>query len=477
MLEDGFIGRERELAAIIRELDRKRPSLFVVLGRRRVGKSTLLLEATSDRRTIYYQATRVASSMNLSLFKSEAARVIGGDAVLDSITEWHGLLAYLEEAARSRAPGVVIVLDEFPYLCEGDSALPSVVQKFWDGVRGRNTPIKLVLCGSKISFMDELLAEKNPLHGRQSMKLDLDPLPYRDAGRFFPEWDEEERLYAFGIFGGIPYYLDLCDPYLSLAENLKELVLAKGAPLGDEPNNLLQSELRDVTRYATILRAVADGCTTSGEIIGRVREIPDASSLSAYVRKLSELRLLRIVRSMDATERERDRRYYLDDPFLAFWYRFCLPNSSSLAAGHGDQVYEHAIAPMLDDYMGALFEWICRAHARLYLQEHLPAPAQAIGQIWAADHDIDVAGKLLDGTAVYGECKWWKEPVGENVLDALLERSRRTAYGRDAKGREYLLYSRAGFTDGVQKRAAADPSIHLFTPVELLGDALAAPTP
>lgn len=470
MFGDEFIGREKELQAIMRELDRRRPSLVVVLGRRRVGKSTLLLEATSDRRTIYYQATRVAASMNLSLFKTEAARVIGADPVLDSITEWHGLLAYLEEAARSRVPGLVVVLDEFPYLCDVDSALPSVLQKSWDGVRSRNTPLNLVLCGSKISFMDELLAEKNPLHGRQTLKLDLGPLPYRDAGRFFPEWDEEERLYAYGIFGGIPYYLNLCDPFLPLADNLLELVLAKGAPLGDEPNTLLQAELRDVTRYATILRAVADGCTTSGEIIGRVREIPDASTLAPYVQKLSELRLLRIVRSLDATERERDRRYYLDDPFLAFWYRFCLPNTTALSAGHGEQVYRHAIAPMLDDYMGDLFEWICREHARLYLQEHLSAPAQVVGQIWAANYDIDVAGKLLDGTAVYGECKWWKEPVGENVLDALLDRSRQTAYGRDAPRREHLLYSRLGFTEGVQARAAADPSIHLFTPTELLGD-------
>jgi AAA+ ATPase superfamily predicted ATPase len=468
MGENDFIGREQELGALRREMDRSRASLIVVLGRRRVGKSTLLLEATRERQTIYYQATRVAPSMNLSLFKTEVARVLGADPLLDSLADWQGVLAYLEGAANERAPGLVIVLDEFPYLCDGDPALPSVLQKFWDGIRTRRTPLNLVLCGSKISFMDELLAEKNPLHGRQTLKLDLGPLPYRDAARFFPGWSLEDRLYAYAIFGGIPYYLNLANPGASLEENVLDLVLAKGAPLSDEPNNLLQAELRDVTRYATILRAVAEGCTTSGEIIGRVREIPDASALAPYVQRLSELRLLRIVRSLDATERERDRRYYLDDPFLAFWFRFYLPNSSSLAAGHGEQVYALAIAPRLDDYMGDLFEWICRDHARLYLQEHLPTPAQVVGQLWAASYDIDVAGTLLDGTALYGECKWWKDPVGENVLDALLERSRTTGFGRDADRRAYLMYSRAGFTAGTRARAKADPSIHLFTPAELL---------
>jgi AAA+ ATPase superfamily predicted ATPase len=461
-----FIGRDRELQALEREFRRSRPSLVVVLGRRRVGKSTLLVEATRGLRTIYYQASKVAASMNLALFKTEVAAVLGADPVLDGLEEWHYVLAYLEQAA-AREPNLVVVLDEFPYLCEVEPALPSVVQRFWDGVRERGKPLNLVVCGSKISFMEELLAEKNPMHGRQTLKLDLGPLSYRDAARFFPAWSAEERLYAYGVFGGIPYYLNLCDPGVSLADNLLDLVLAKGAPLADEPSNLLQAELRDVTRYSTILRAVAEGCTDSGAIIGRVRELPDASALAPYVQKLAELRLIRIVRSLDATERERDRRYHLDDPFLAFWYRFCLPNLSAMAAGHGEHAYRYAIRPHLDDYMGGLFEWICRDHARLYLQERTEVPAQVVGQVWAADYDIDVAGTLLDGTAFYGECKWWKDPVGANVLDHLVEVAGRTSHGRNAARRTFLLYARDGFTRALVKRAAAE-KVHLFSPAQLL---------
>lgn len=464
-----FIGRTREIQAIRRELERPRPSVIVVLGRRRVGKSRLLVEATGSRPTIYYQATKVADSMSLAWFKAEAARVTGPDPILDSLGDWMGVLTFLEQVARSRIPGLTIILDEFPYLCEVDPALPSVLQKFCDGLRDRGSPLNLVVCGSKISFMEELLAEKNPMHGRQTLELDVGPLTFRDAAGFFPDWTPEQRLRAYGVFGGIPYYLNLCNPGGTLEENILELVLSMGAPLSDEPNNLLQAELRDVTRYATILRSIADGCTDSGAIIGRVRELRDASALAPYVQKLAELRLIRIVRSLDATERERDRRYFLDDPFLAFWYRFYLPNISPLAAGHAEDVWHHAIGPYLDDHMGGVFEWICRDYVRLFAKEVLPTPAQAVGQIWAADFDIDVAGRLLNGAAVWGECKGWNGPVGVNAHEHLQDVARRTRYARDAAESYYLVFARSGFTPDLRRRADDDPSLRLVGPAELLG--------
>ena len=470
MDSSGFIGREDEIRALQRELDRKRPSVAVVRGRRRVGKSRLLVEATRGRPTIYYQATKIAHSMSLVLFKREVERAVGTDPVLASLGDWLGVVSYLEQIAAARMPGLTLVFDEFPYLCEADPALPSVFQKLCDGLHDRRSPLNLILCGSKISFMEELLGEKNPLHGRQTFELDVAPLPFRDVARFFPDWSMDDRLMAYGIFGGIPYYLNLCDPRATLQANVVDLVLSTGAPLGDEPNNLLQAELRDVTRYATILNSIAAGCTVSGEIIARIREIRDASTLAPYVKKLEELRLIRVVRSLDTSERERNRRYYLNDPFLAFWYRFILPNASPLAAGHADEVWAHTIEPNLDHYMGGLFEWICRDYVRLYGRETLPRPAREVGQIWAADYDIDVAGRLLDGTTFSGECKWSSSPIGRNVLQHLKQATSSSSYYADRTGDHlYVLFSRAGFTDELKRPRAEDPSVRLLTPGALLG--------
>jgi AAA+ ATPase superfamily predicted ATPase len=230
----------------------------------------------------------------------------------------------------------------------------------------------------------------------------------------------------------------------------------------------LQSELREVSRYASILAAIADGCTKHGDIIGRVKEINDSKALSPYLEKLERMRLVRIVRSMDAAPKERDRRYFIADPLIAFWHRFVRPNLSSVAQGFGRDVWKLQIAPHLDEFMGGAFEEICREHARRSSQESFAAPAQEIGSIWHADFDIDVAGRLLDGSMIYGECKWWKDPVGENVLDQLVERASLTSYGRDNPKRQYILYSRAGFTSGLQKRANSQEGIVLHTPQSML---------
>ncbi len=159
----------------------------------------------------------------------------------------------------------------------------------------------------------------------------------------------------------------------------------------------------------------------------------------------------------------------MDDPLIAFWHRFVRPNMSSLMQGFGPEIWRHQVAPRLDDYMGCAFEEICRGHVRRHAHELLPAPAQEIGQIWGADYDIDVAGRLLDGSKLYWKCKWRRGAVGEDVVSTLIERAVRTNYGRDVAARHFALYARTGFKAGVRERALEDKRILLYTPDTMLG--------
>jgi AAA+ ATPase superfamily predicted ATPase len=462
-----FIGRRDELALLREELGLPRPSLAVIYGRRRVGKSTLIREAIKDKANVFYQATRVTSSLSLEAFKLEVSRTLGSDELLTGIADWLAVLHYLARAAERR-PGLIIVLDEFPYLADADPALPSVIQKFWDSGAARLGNLKLLLCGSTISHMEELLAERNPLYGRKTLALDLAPLSFREAAQFIPGYRAEHKLETFAAFGGIPFYLQLLDRRATLQSNIIRLLFTQTGSLVDEPIILLQSELREVSRYASVLAAIAGGCTKHGDIIGRVKEITDSRALGPYLEKLDRMRLIRIVKSMDASPKERDRRYFIADPLIAFWYRFVQPNLSSVAQGFGADIWRHQVTPKLDEFMGVAFEEICREHARRFSQEHFSAPAQEIGRLWQADYDIDIAGRLLDGSMLYGECKWWSEFVGENVLDELIQRASRTDYGRDNHKRQFVLYARMGFTAALQRRAATQPGIALHTPQTML---------
>jgi AAA+ ATPase superfamily predicted ATPase len=474
-MSDGtaFVGRERELAALTRALTTPQPALVVVYGRRRVGKSTLVRHALRRSDAVYYQATRVADVDNQELFKRAVALVTGDDPTLAGLGGWESLLHHLAQWAARRAKGLVVVLDEFPYLCEGNRALPSIVQKAWDSIRERRIPLILVLCGSRISFMETLLAERNPLHGRQSAEFVVQPLNFREAAVFVPRWPVEDRLRLYGVFGGMPYYLSLLDPAASLAANIHRLLLDEGAPLREEPTHLLQAELNQIARYASILRAIADGCTQLKDIAGRVLAAGESgSALSPYLATLQGLRLVNAVYSMDARDpgRQRNTRYYIDDPFLAFHYRFVLPNLSAIQAGHGRAVYRNAIAPRMDEYMGDWFEVICRQWARFYGAERLPAVVQDVGKIWTADYDIDIAGRLLNGRGLAGECKWRRASTGASDLSELRRRVAENAFYADRTGQAvHVVFSRSPATPELRRLAAADGSVVLLGPSDLVG--------
>lgn len=480
-----FVGRRAELAALGKQFDAPGPALVIVYGRRRVGKSTLLLKALEGRPAVYFQATRLSDPDNLAMFKAEVRRSVATDPEFEGLAGWAYVLAALVRLA-ARIPGLTVVLDEFPYLCDANPALPSILQKAWDDATRARARLNLVLCGSSIAFMQSTLAERNPLYGRQSAVLEVMPLGLSDVAQFFDGWTPVDIVRAYAVFGGMPYYLARCDAARSLAANAVDLVLADGAPLREEPQFLLQAELRDVARYGSILRAIADGCTKRGEIANRVVPSERADTINAYLHKLVVLRLIRQVSSVaDAGfERRRNHRYFLADAFLAFYHRFVLPYLSAIERGDPAGVYREVIAPRLDEYVSTQFEELSRQHLWTHAQEMFGAGALPlqVGQIWLGgdNGDIDVAARLAGDTYVYGECKWSRKHVGISALDALVAASRLTPFGAHARRRYYVLFSRSGFSPALIALAQKQhDALRLVAPADMMRPARAndPPTP
>lgn len=468
-----FVGRARELKALREELASPRPSLVIVYGRRRVGKSRLILEAVRATPHIYFQAARLTDHLNLLHLKEAVkAYMRHEDPVLDSIAHWDGLLAFVRQLASQGRQPLTLVLDEFPYLCEGPSSyLPSVIQRFWDETQRMGAALNVVLCGSAVSFMEGLLAERNPLYGRHTRKFRVDPLGLRDVAEYFEGWSAEDILRAYAVFGGIPYYFTRCDPARDLRTNLREVVLTDGSPLREEPEHVLQEELRDIKRYAAVMQAVASGATKMGDIVSRIPDLNSATDVSYYLSTLQKLHLIRREVSLDRRDRQREKnaRYYLEDHFMAFWYHFVLPNLSALQAGYADEVYDQVIAPGLEAYMGQAFERICRECLHRYGPDLIGEPVQEVGKIWGPDFDIDAAGQTLRRVPFFGECKWSGRPVGRSVLQELRDAAGKTAYGRGLAERYELLFSRSGFTPELQALARSDSRLVLIGLERLLG--------
>ncbi len=457
-----FINREQELNNLEHRYRAEGAEFFVLYGRRRIGKTELLKQFCKDKRSIYFLASQLKERDHLNQILEVALHVIE-DPSLQNMTfnNWESVLVYFAQKAEEEP--LVVVLDEFQYLCEDNSALPSLVQRFWD-LHGKDSNLFLILCGSHVSFMErEVLAERSPLYGRRTGQLKLQPLSYRESGRFYPEFSSREKALIFGMLGGVPSYLNrftlensehLREEYnQSIEQNMINELLTPQGYLFDEVNFLLRTELREPRTYASILQAIAGGMTRLNEISQRVGL--NTTSANKYVSVLRELGLVK--RVVPLTERAPDRSkkglYKIADNYVKFWHRFVLPFRSLIESGNSDLVYNRMIAPNLSQYMGEIFEDVCRQYVELHWKEKIGIAPTRVGAYWGSNLEIDLMTENLDNSNWFGECKWWKSPVGENALNKLIEKV--DLLPEHFKERpKYILFSASGFTDSLKQRAS-----------------------
>lgn len=200
-----FFNRERELAQLEEAWHAPGAKLVTLWGRRRVGKSTLLSRFATGKRSVYLYGTRMTERDILVGLALQVADVCD-DPYLRSapFPTWDAALDYLE--ARSQADRLLVIFDEFPYLCEVTRGLDTLVQRWWDRVH-QTAHLMLVLAGSGFSFMEGLTGARGPLHGRRTGQVEVRPFDYLDAARFFPHLAPEDRIRAYACFGGMPAYL------------------------------------------------------------------------------------------------------------------------------------------------------------------------------------------------------------------------------------------------------------------------------
>jgi hypothetical protein len=293
---------------------------------------------------VYFLAAQVREKDNLRAFRDALVECLEDPLAANvEFPDWSAALQFVaERAAHER---LVVVLDEFPYLCESSASLPSEVQRFWD-TRGKRSRLMLVLCGSQISFMEqEVLAERSPLFGRRTAQRRLEPLAPTDALSFFPRWGFEDRVLAYAILGGMPAYLGRFDDARSVQENLMRECLRPEGYLFDEVQFLLRSELSNPATYNSILAAVARGVDKVGDIAVAVGV--DSAHANKYLSTLRELRL--VERDVPLTDpdplRSRRGTYRIADRFLAFHFRHIQPHGSLIHAGRGSRVLEEFVEP------------------------------------------------------------------------------------------------------------------------------------
>lgn len=348
-----FLGRTREKARCLRALRATEGQLVCLVGRRRLGKSRLLLEILRELPHVYVVGDDQDPALHRAAVAREMGALIPGFASVQYPT-WDALLERWWGAAPA---GAVLALDEFQALVAASPELPSVLQRWIDRASGPARHI--VLCGSAQRMMLGMVLDASaPLYGRAREIVHLGPLEVTWLPSALGRSDPLEVASAWGLWGGVPRYWELAADYPDPWSAMAELVLDPSGILHHEPRRLLLDDLRETARAASVLSLVGQGCSRISEMGGRLGQ--PATSLTRPLARLQELGLLQRDTPWGADARSsKVSNYQIADSFLAFWYRFVEPARSRLGAGQVDGVLMD-IRQRWSVYLGGVWEGLAR---------------------------------------------------------------------------------------------------------------------
>ena len=460
-----FIGRDKELSALDKLYKSGKFEFVVIYGRRRVGKTALINQFISDKKSIYFMGVESNEKQNLENFSKSVIEFSSGIQTETSFASFQAALEYVFKLAEKER--IILTIDEYPYVARSSKSLASTLQLLIDKYKD-TSKLMLILCGSSMSYMeDHVLAYKAPLYGRRTAQMKILPFDFEESCRCFNNLSAEDKALIYGIVGGTPQYLLQMNDKLSVEENIKNTYLNPMSFLYEEPINLLKQEVREPAIYTAIITAIATGHTRMSEISSKIGE--NTNVCSNYLKNLINLGIIR-KETPYGEKASKKSIYSIEDNMFYFWYRFVLDNNSVIARGATDMVYKR-IEPQLSHYMGRVFEEICMQYLwKQLLVGNVPIEFVSLGRWWGNDPiqksqaEIDIMGEQDSESALFAECKWRNEKVDLDILETLIERSRLFRYTKV----HYYLFSKSGFTKGCVEKAEDMGNVTLVSYVDIV---------
>ncbi len=418
-----FVNRQGELTRLDRFAASAEGGLAVVYGRRRVGKTRLLLEWAGRHDGLYSVADQSLPELQRRYLAETVAQRLPGFAEVE-YRDWRTLFTRLAREAKLAGWRGPLILDELPYLVLASPELPSVLQRFLDH-DAREAGFRLAIAGSSQRMMQGfVLGREAPLFGRAVEILDLQPLAPQYLADAFPITRGGEWIQLYSAWGGIPRYWELArDVPGSVADQIERLVLDPLGPLHLEPDRLLLEEIPPALEARPLLDAIGSGAHRVSEIAGRLGR--PATSMARPLDRLMGLGLVRREIPFGESEKGSKRALYkIDDPFFRLWFRVVAPHRALLASG-SPAARRQLLERHWDGLVAQGWEELCRR------QVPLAGGATELGKLglwgpasrwWHGNQpEWDVVSASLDGGRVLlGEVKWSAGAMGPKTLEKAL---------------------------------------------------------
>ena len=447
-----FVGRVKELNKLNEFWKAEKFQCVVIYGRRRVGKTVLINEFIKNKPSIFFAGLETGSAENLKNLSRAIFEFNKGDNIGDTPIYPDYSSAFDAVFRMAEKEKLILVIDEYPYLEKSHKGVSSIIQNLIDKYR-ETSKLYLILCGSSMSFMENhVLGYKSPLYGRRTAQFKIMPFNFFETAEYFKKFNAFNLMAIYGITGGIPHYLEKMDENISVEENIINSFFDPSSFLFEEPLNLLKQEVRESGLYNSIISAIAAGSTKSVEISSKVRI--DSSVFATYAANLISLGIIK--KETPITEdTSRKTIYTVDDGMFRFWHRFIPDNLAAISRGMGEQAFRR-IAPQIPAFLGKTFENVCSQYLwELNKKGETPFLFSKLGRWWGnnpvkkEEAEIDIIAFADNKHAIFAECKWTNEAIGENVLQTLIDRS----HILDFEDRYYYVFAKNGFTSSIRNKS------------------------
>ena len=407
-----YVDRKDELERLDSPVKKKQGGLIVIWGRRRIGKTRLLLEWSAQHNGIYTVADQSGPPLQRKyVTESIAGHFKGFDEVV--YPDWRALLQRITTEAERASWRGPLIFDEFPYLVAANKTLPSVFQN-WVDHEVKKANLLVAIAGSSQRMMQGLI-------GRASVAMEIGPLFPGYIKEALGLGSDSRAIESYAVWGGVPRYWELSEEFGDdLDQAIDRNVLDPRGPLHSEPERLLLEETPPAVSLRPLLDVIGAGAHKLSEIASRLEQ--PATSLSRPISRLVELGLVKREIPFGESVRSGKRALYrIADPFFRFWFRVVAPHRALLAEApsstrtslwekHKEYIFSEAwenlcrqCVPFLhttDSALSALGPW---EPARRYWRGKAP--------------EWDVVAKSVDGKKLLlGEVKWSRERVASKAL-------------------------------------------------------------
>ncbi|MCI8424725.1 MAG: ATP-binding protein [Adlercreutzia sp.] len=422
-----FFGRHEELKRFQRQFSDSK-SATLIYGKRRVGKTTLIRRAAESfpGNFLYYECVRSSIRDNLDRLTRLIAELSQSPYL--HFNDFSEPFAFLSSLGRK----TLVVIDEYQYLKslgregEIDSLFQAAIDAMGDGVH-------VVLSGSYISVMKELLEEDNPLFGRFGCMINLKEFGYLDASRFATAASAREKAELYSVFGGLPFACSKMDSRTSLRENICSLLLENGSPLRTYMEYVLFSEVSKVSNANRVLESLGNGKKRYTEIEASTHAAQNGAT-DKHLKMLLGMQAIEKIQPINRIGDAKKTFYTIADNLVRFYYTFVFGNENYIEIQGPKGYYDSTIEPAIEQFISRRFEGIAREYFAMEAKRGgNPRSIADVGTFWYDDREkrangeFDIALRHLSGAYSFYEAKAFSRPMTKTECDAEAAQVRRAA--------------------------------------------------